>query len=101
MHLFAPFCPVQTASILDDNRGTIARERIVLMATDSFIRLAEVLKRTSLSRATLYRKIQDGSFPAQTKLSTRRCGWKESVLQNWCDNPINWSADIMLPPDHT
>jgi prophage regulatory protein len=40
------------------------------MATDSFIRLDEVLKRTSLSRATLYRKIKEGSFPAQTRFPT-------------------------------
>ena len=71
------------------------------MATDSFIRLDEVLKRTSLSRATLYRKIQEGSFPAQTKLSHRRCGWKESVVQHWCDNPMLWSLESMLAPDHT
>ncbi|WP_206245271.1 helix-turn-helix transcriptional regulator [Novosphingobium terrae] len=65
------------------------------MTTDSFIRFDEVLKRTSLSPATLYRKIKDGSFPAQTRISKRRCGWKESALQHWCDNLMNWSADSM------
>ena len=60
---------------------------------DCFLRVDEVLKRTSLSRATLYRKIQEGSFPAQTKLSHRRCGWRESVVDHWCKNPILWSAD--------
>ncbi|WP_343609757.1 AlpA family phage regulatory protein [Novosphingobium sp.] len=61
--------------------------------SDRYLRLDEVLMRTSLSRATLYRKIQEGSFPAQAKLSHRRCGWKESVIRNWCDNPMFWSAD--------
>lgn len=65
------------------------------MATNSdpYLRLEEVLRLTSLSRATLYRKIQEGSFPAQTKLSHRRCGWRESVVDHWCKNPILLSAD--------
>lgn len=62
---------------------------------DRFLRLDEVLKRTSLSRATLYRKIQEGSFPAQTKLSHRRCGWRESVIDHWYNNPMNWSVDSL------
>jgi len=62
---------------------------------DRFIRIGEVLKRTSLSRATLYRKIQDGSFPAQTQLSKRCCGWRDSVIEHWCKNPKLWSADSM------
>jgi prophage regulatory protein len=60
---------------------------------DRFLRIKEVLRLTSLSRATLYRKIQDGSFPAQVRLSQRCCGWRRSVIKHWCDNPRFWSAD--------
>jgi prophage regulatory protein len=62
---------------------------------DCFLRIAEVLKRTGLSRATLYRKIEDGSFPAQVRLSDRCCGWRESAVNHWCKNPMLWSADSM------
>ena len=40
------------------------------------MRLDEVLALTGLSRATLYRKIAAGTFPAQHKLNERCCGWR-------------------------
>ncbi len=43
--------------------------------TDSIIRLKTVLARTGLSRSTLYRKISEGTFPRQTKISVRSAGW--------------------------
>ena len=33
-----------------------------------FIRLPEVLSRTGYGRATIYRKMEDGSFPSSVKL---------------------------------
>lgn len=67
---------------------------------DRFLRIADVLRLTSLSRATLYRKIQDGSFPAQVRLSQRCCGWRESAVRHWCRNPMLWSADGMEAAPH-
>lgn len=66
---------------------------------DCFIRIAQVLKRTGLSRATLYRKIQEGSFPAQVQLSKRCCGWRESMIEHWCKNPMLWSLESMPARD--
>jgi prophage regulatory protein len=37
---------------------------------DRIIRLKTVLSRTGLSRSTIYRKIAEGTFPAQLKIST-------------------------------
>lgn len=62
---------------------------------DRFLRLPEVLKRTSLSRATLYRKIAAGTFPPQVKISERRCGWRESHVTAWYNSPISFTvADL-------
>jgi hypothetical protein len=36
---------------------------------DRIIRLKTVLSRTGLSRSTIYRKIAEGTFPAQLKIS--------------------------------
>ena len=58
-----------------------------------FLRLNTVLDRTGLSRATLYRKIQAGTFPAQYKLSERCCGWRESEVNVWLHNPITFTID--------
>lgn len=54
---------------------------------DSIIRIKTVLQRTGLSRSTLYRKINTGTFPAQVKISTRCAGWRESAVKTWIDNP--------------
>lgn len=61
-------------------------------APDRILRLKAVLDRTGLSRATLYRKIADGTFPRQIKLSTRCAGWRESAINGWLRDPIYYQA---------
>jgi predicted DNA-binding transcriptional regulator AlpA len=39
-----------------------------------FIRLKEVVKRTGLSRATIYRRVADGKFPKPVSLNADRVG---------------------------
>lgn len=57
---------------------------------DRIIRLKTVLARTGLSRSTIYRKIAEGTFPAQIKISTNGAGWKESDINRWVANPAGW-----------
>jgi predicted DNA-binding transcriptional regulator AlpA len=46
-----------------------------MTAPDRILRLNTVLDRTGLSRSTLYRKVQEGSFPARSaSLSAARVG---------------------------
>jgi prophage regulatory protein len=60
-----------------------------------FMRLNEVLDITGLSRATLYRKIQAGTFPHQHKLAERCCGWKAYEVDIWLHNPVTFTvADL-------
>ncbi|MGQ2940254.1 MULTISPECIES: helix-turn-helix transcriptional regulator [Sphingomonadaceae] len=59
---------------------------------DRFLRLNAILDRTGLSRATLYRKIQAGTFPKQVKLAARCCGWRESAIEEWLCNPMFYQA---------
>ena len=49
--------------------------------SDSIIRLKTVLPRTGVSRSTIYRKIAEGTFPAQLKISTNGTGWHETRHQ--------------------
>lgn len=58
------------------------------LTSDRIHRLPAVLRRTGLSRSTLYRKIQAGSFPPQIKIAERCAGWRESDLQRWLRNPL-------------
>lgn len=57
---------------------------------DRIIRLDTILARTGLSRSTIYRKIAEGTFPAQFKISTNGAGWKESEINRWVANPVAW-----------
>ncbi|MEP9358094.1 AlpA family phage regulatory protein [Sphingomonas sp. KR3-1] len=55
---------------------------------DRILRLNAVLDRTGLSRSTLYRKMDSGTFPKNLKISTRCAGWRESAVNAWMRNPI-------------
>ncbi|MDQ0390434.1 helix-turn-helix transcriptional regulator [Labrys monachus] len=57
---------------------------------DRIIRLKTVLARTGLSRSTLYRKIAEGTFPAQLRISTNGSGWHESDVDRWIADPVKW-----------
>lgn len=57
---------------------------------DRIIRLRTVLARTGLSRSTIYRKIAEGTFPAQIKISANGAGWHESEIDRWVANPLAW-----------
>lgn len=59
-------------------------------APDRIIRLKTVVSRTGLSRSTLYRKIAEGTFPAQLRISVHGAGWHESEISRWIANPVAW-----------
>ena len=53
---------------------------------DRILRIKTVLERTGLTRSTLYRKMDAGTFPKNTRISTRCMGWRESVIAEWLRN---------------
>ena len=53
---------------------------------NKILRLREVIDMTGLSRATLYKMIAVGEFPAQRQLGKRSVGWRSSDLQDWLNN---------------
>lgn len=61
---------------------------------DRIIRIRTVLARTGLSRASLYRKIQEGTFPRQIKLGQHSAGWHESAINLWVADPAGYRADL-------
>jgi len=63
------------------------------ISTDRILRLNAVLDRTGLSRATLYRKIQNGTFPRQVRIAARCTGWRESAVSEWMCNPMFYTVD--------
>ncbi|MBJ7440603.1 MAG: AlpA family transcriptional regulator [Sphingopyxis sp.] len=61
--------------------------------SEKIIRLPTVLARTGLSRSTLYRKIAEGTFPSQVKISVHGAGWHESAVDRWIADPPSYRAD--------
>jgi prophage regulatory protein len=57
----------------------------IAMQPNRIIRLPEAIKKTGLSRATIYVLLARGEFPKQIKLSPRAMGFLESEVNAWID----------------
>ena len=63
-----------------------------------FIRLSEVMSRTGYGRTSIYRKMEDGSFPKSLKLGgppkdpnefdSRAIAWIEEEVDQWIESRI-------------
>ncbi|MFQ2433911.1 helix-turn-helix transcriptional regulator [Aeromonas allosaccharophila] len=62
---------------------------MTLETIDPIIRMAELSKLISLSRSTIYDKLNarsprhDPSFPRAVKLGTSAIGWRQSEINQW------------------
>ena len=50
------------------------------------LRPPEVMKRTGLSRTTLWRRVRAGTFPAPYQLGANSIGWPESEIATWLES---------------
>lgn len=50
------------------------------------LRLADVVRYVGLSKATVWRHVQQGRFPAPIKLTERAVGWRVIDVQEWIDS---------------
>ena len=76
---------------MEKSNDTIIRQK-------RFIRLPEVLTRTGYGRTTIYRKMEDGSFPRSVKLGSpledpeafdsRAVAWIEYEIDQWIESRI-------------
>ena len=51
------------------------------------VRRDEVSRLTGLARATIYKKVADGSFPEPIRLGARSVGWRLSDIVAWLQAP--------------
>ncbi|HHR6028180.1 AlpA family phage regulatory protein [Providencia heimbachae] len=60
------------------------------MQHEHFLTMKQVLEITQVSRATIYRWIRAGAFPAQYSLtaSGSSARWKSSEVQQWIDECV-------------
>lgn len=50
---------------------------------DRLIPITGVIDLTSFSKATIYRKVADGTFPRPLKIGKSRVAWRESDIVAW------------------
>ena len=48
-----------------------------------FLKLKEVMQKTTLSRSAIYRKMDEGNFPKTVSLGDRAVAWIESEVEDW------------------
>lgn len=56
---------------------------------ETLIRLAEVRRRTGLSRSSIYAAIAAGDFPKPVNIGVRSVAWPESAVQRWITAKIS------------
>ena len=72
--------------------------KTIMKPKHRFIRLNEVMSRTGYGRTSIYRKMEDGSFPKSVKLGgppkdpsifdSRAVAWIEDEVEQWIDSRI-------------
>ena len=53
---------------------------------DRLMRRQEVEEVTGLSRSTIYRKMEDGTFPRSVEVSPGSVRWRESGIEDWMES---------------
>lgn len=64
---------------------------------ERIIRLKTVLSRTGLSCSTMYRKIAEGTFPCQVKISIHGAGWREFAVNRWIADLVGFRNESVVP----
>ncbi len=77
MNLRLPASPTKEGSS-DDRSGSLSAPVL-----DRLLTLREVCVLTSLSKTSIYNKVNDGSFPAQIPLGPNRVGWSAHDIAQW------------------
>lgn len=63
-----------------------------MTAADRYLRLSQVRDQVPLSTATIYRRMDRGTFPRAVKLGENSVAWRESDIAAWKEAPADWRA---------
>lgn len=61
-----------------------------MSTSEAIMSIRDVRQRTSLSTATIYRRVDAGTFPRKVPLGGRRVGWYESEVARFVADPVNY-----------
>ncbi|WP_090531852.1 helix-turn-helix transcriptional regulator [Paraburkholderia sartisoli] len=65
------------------------------------LRRRQVEAKTGLSRSTIYRRMQDGTFPPAIPLGGRMVGWRTADIEQFLANPARYRAGSPERQDNT
>jgi len=57
------------------------------------LRLSSVIDRTGLSKSTIYKQIQERTFPSQARIGDRAVAWLESDIDRWIGSCTSSAKD--------
>jgi prophage regulatory protein len=62
----------------------------------AFMRLAQVLQETGLSKSTVYDLVKKGEFPSGIRLAEKAVGWVDTEVKAWQEERIKASRPSAL-----
>ncbi|MDN8068956.1 MULTISPECIES: helix-turn-helix transcriptional regulator [Burkholderia cepacia complex] len=65
-------------------------------SADRILRRRQVEARTGLSRSTIYRRMQAGTFPPAVALGGRLVGWRQADIEEFLANPARYRVPARL-----
>lgn len=62
---------------------------------DDMLRFGDVIRRTGLSRSTIWRRVRAGTFPAPISLGENSVGWPSNVIADWIASrpAVTWAPN--------
>ena len=64
------------------------------MPAKKLLRLPQVIDRIGICKASVFRLVKLGQFPAPIRISDRAVAWVESDLDEWIDSRIRQSHTV-------
>ncbi|MBK5963652.1 hypothetical protein CCR95_06020 [Thiocystis minor] len=58
-------------------------------SSKQFLRFPEVSRRVALKKSAIYKRVQEGTFPAPVKLSERCSVWPEDAIDGWMQRQMD------------
>lgn len=69
----------------------------ILLELNAFMSEKDVMRATSLSRASIHRKRIAGDFPEPQPISDGRVGYRIRDIRDWLSDPAAWSSERNNP----
>ena len=57
--------------------------------SDPFLKIAEVCREVGLSRSSIYRRIEQGTFPPPRRIGCGQIRWPASVIRQWKEATVS------------